>query len=226
MANNNIDYVKVIYNVNDRPFTKYPKQLTKYLAKRYDMKIGSSILDVGCGRGEFLSGFITSDLEGYGVDRSNSILETFNDIKFQQSDLEKDGIPYPDNFFEYVFSKSVIEHFYNPDNLGKEIFRVLKPGGLVITMCPSWEYNIKNYYEDYTHRSPFTKVALRDFLIIQGFTNVEVEYFRQLPILWNLNWLIIASEFTRLLIPDFIKKHSKWVRFSKEVMLLSSARKP
>ncbi len=226
MANKNIDYVGDVYNLTDRPFNTYPKQLTKYLANRYDIKIGASILDVGCGRGEFLQGFISSDLDGYGLDRSSSILEIFNDINFQQADLEKDGIPYPDNSFEYVFSKSVIEHFYNPDILGNEIFRVLKLGGLVITMCPFWEYNIKNYFEDYTHRSPFTKVALFDFLIINGFTNVEVEYFRQLSILWNLNWLIIFTEITRLLIPDFIKKRSKWVLFSKEVMLLSSARKP
>jgi len=30
----------------------------------------------------------------------------------------------------------------------------------------------------------------------------------------------------RLFAPFKLKKHSKWVRFSKEIMLLSSARKP
>ena len=69
--------------------------------------------------------------------------------------------------------------------------------------------------------------SLRDILLIHGFEDVMVERFRQLPILWGAGKLLLPlAELTRLLIPGFLKPYSKWVRFSKEIMLLSCATKP
>ena len=104
---------------------------------------------------------------------------------------------------------------------------MLKPGGIIITMCPSWEFNYRNYFEDYTHRTPFMLESLRDIQIIHGFHDVQVEYFRQLPSTWPKFGIFafLMSELTRVLLPMFTKKYSKWSRFSKEVMLLSSAKK-
>ena len=56
------DYVEVIYNEQVRSFTTYPEKLAKYLFNRYDLKKGQKLLDVGCGRGEFLKGFINCGL--------------------------------------------------------------------------------------------------------------------------------------------------------------------
>lgn len=69
--------------------------------------------------------------------------------------------------------------------------------------------------------------SLKDIHLIYGFEKVNVERFRQLPVLWNTGpWLLPLAEITRLLAPTFLKSRSKWVRFSKEIMLLSSAQKP
>ena len=70
------------------------------------------------------------------------------------------------------------------------------------------------------------KSSLRDLKLMSGFKDVEVKYFRQLPIIWNYPILTIISELTRVLTPNFLKRYNKWIRFSKEIMLLSSARKP
>lgn len=220
------NYINVIYNFKDRPYTKYPNKLIKYLIRRYGLQKGFSILDLGCGRGEFLECFVNNGLVGYGTDQSDFVNQYSKNINFKSSDFEKEGIPFPDNYFDYVFSKSVIEHFYNPEKFGNEVYRVLKPGGKLITMCPSWEFNYKMFYDDYTHRTPFSKISLSDFLLINGFVNVECEYFRQLPIIWKFKILILFSELTRVLFPDFLKKRSKWIRFSKEIMLLSCSNKP
>lgn len=53
-----------------------------------------------------------------------------------------------------------------------------------------------------------------------------MERFRQLPVLWDMRWLLPVAELTRLFVPKFFKSCSKWVRFSKEIMLLPSATKP
>ena len=220
------DYVEVVYNEDDRPFTKYPKQLTQYLFNKYRIKKGQKLLDIGCGRGEFLSGFIECGVEGYGVDRSRLAEKYCLKADIKIADLENEPLPYPDNYFDVLYSKSVIEHFYHPEKLFLEMQRVLKPGGLAITLCPDWGFNFRIYFEDYTHRTPFMRSSLRDIYLINGFENVRVNYFRQLPILWGSGkFLFPLAELTRIFAPTFLKPFSKWVRFSKEVMLIGVANK-
>lgn len=221
------DYVAVVYNEQGRPLTTYPDQLANYLFERYGLKAGQKFLDIGCGRGEFLRGFIGRGVKGYGVDRSRAAEKYCPEAELSTADLENNGLPYEDNFFDVIYSKSVIEHFYYPEKIFQEIYRVLKPGGIVITLCPDWEFNYRIYFEDYTHRTPFMQSSLRDIQLIHGFENVQVERFRQLPVLWRGGSLLLPfAELTRLLTPSFFKPYSKWVRFSKEIMLLSSATKP
>ena len=224
-SKNNLDYVNVIYNTKDKPITSYPGKLTRYLFNRYNLKKGQSLLDVGCGRGDFLKGFIDCGLNGYAVDQSDTVLKYIPELNFKYSNIEEDGIPFSDQMFDIVYSKSVIEHFYYPEKLMKEIYRVLKPGGIVITLCPSWEYNYKTYFEDFTHRTPFMLTSLRDIQIMSGFSEVNVEYFIQLPIVWKRKWLIPFSKLTNYWAPDFLKDSFKWVKWSKEVMLLSTSYK-
>lgn len=220
------DYIDVVYNEKDRPLTDYPSKLARYLFDRFNMSSGNKLLEVGCGRGEFLKGFIACGVEGHGVDRSDSALRYCPDALLKTADLEN-GIPFSDNHFDVVYSKSVVEHFYYPEKIVNEMYRVLKPGGVIITMCPDWVHNVKAYFEDFTHRTPFTIESLHDIHVLAGFENVAVERFRQLPVLWSATGRmgVPAAELTRLLAPSALKKHSKWVRFSKEIMLLASAHK-
>ena len=227
MTDRQRDYVDVVYNEKDRPLTSYPSKLARYLYNRFNFKKGDKFLDIGCGRGEFLRGFIDCGVQGHGVDRSRTAERYCPEAELHTADLENEELPYPDNHFDVIYSKSVIEHFYYPEKLVKEMFRVLKPGGLLITMCPDWEYNVRNYFEDYTHRTPFTQTSLRDIQMIHGFENIKVEYFRQLPILWSLGSILMPiAEITRIFMPSVLKRYSKWIRFSKEIMLLSSSTKP
>jgi len=220
------DYVAVVYNEEDRPLTEYPDKLARYLSLRYELQKGSKMLDLGCGRGEFLRGFIRCDLNGYGVDQSAIAKSVCPEAEILQSDLENESLPYADNTFDVVFSKSVLEHFYYPEKLVMEIYRIVKPGGLVITMVPDWESVYKTFYEDYTHRTPFTANSLKDIFLINGFDDVKVEKFRQLPFLWSLPWLKTFCSFVALIAPRSLRPYSKLVRFAQEIMLLSNAVKP
>jgi SAM-dependent methyltransferase len=223
----NRDYVEVIYNERDRPFTSYPGKLARYLTDRYALSDGSRILEIGCGRGEFLNGFIDCGLVGHGVDLSSVAIDYCPDAEVKIADLERDGIPYSDRYFDVVYSKSVVEHFYYPESVVSEMFRVLRPGGMSLILTPDWHVNYRMFYCDYTHRTPFTVESLRDLLLIQGFTDVSVERFRQLPVVWKHPRVMLPlTEITRWAAPRAMKRHSKWVRFSKEVMLLASAKKP
>ncbi len=52
------DYVAVTYSQDRLPLTLYPGKLARYLFDRFHLKAGDKLLDVGCGRGEFLRGFM------------------------------------------------------------------------------------------------------------------------------------------------------------------------
>lgn len=225
----NKKYAEVIYNEKERPYSSYPKKLTKYLFNRYCFKERSKFLEIGCGRGDFLNEFSKLNLDVYGVDLSDITSKKFPEVKFKEINFLKENLSYPDNYFDIVYSKSFVEHFYYPEKIFEETYRVLKPGGLMITLTPEWKYIYKSFYEDFTHRTPFSKISLRDIHLINNFQNIKVESFKQLPILWENSIyrfpVAFFSELTRYLVPDHFRLKTKWVRFSKEIMLLSSAQK-
>jgi len=224
------NYIDVVYNETDKPFTSYPAKLSKYLSKKYNIEKKHSLLELGCGRGEFLKGFNDIGIECYGIDVSDNAKKICHSAKILTADLVNEKLPFQDNFFDFVYSKSFIEHFRDPEKIFEESYRVLKPGGKLITLTPDWEIIYKIFYEDYTHYSPFTINSLKNIHIMNGFKKVKVQRFRQLPILWKNNggsrsYLIPLAEVTRIILPSFFKNLSKWVKFSKEIMLLSSAEK-
>ena len=49
----NKNYIDVVYNDINRPLTDYPSKLSSFLYKKYNLKKGDKLLEVGCGRGEF-----------------------------------------------------------------------------------------------------------------------------------------------------------------------------
>ncbi|MCK4822103.1 methyltransferase, partial [bacterium] len=94
------------------------------------------------------------------------------------------------------------------------------------TMVPDWESVYKTFYEDYTHRTPFTVNSFKGISLINGFDDIKVEKFRQLPFLWSLPWLRSFCSLVALIAPRPLRPYSKLIRFSQEIMLLSTAVKP
>ena len=223
------NYLETIYNEKNTPFSIYPKKLINYLCKRFDLKDNQKLLELGCGRGDFLNEFKKKNLQVYGVDLSNYSQSFFSELNFKKVDLSKDKLPFEDNFFDVIYSKSFIEHFYYPDIIFKEAYRVLKPGGQIITLTPEWQFIYKSFYEDFTHRVPFTEMSLRDIQKMNNFKEIKVESFTHLPVLFENKYYSFFFKFlsflTRVLVPDYFRMRYKWIRFSKEIMLLSFAKK-
>jgi len=218
------DYLKVVYGEGKRPYTTYPQKLCSYLFNTFNMKKGMRLLEVGCGRGEHLLNFKSLGLDVYGVDISPESVRLQTDISVRISDIENHGIPYDDNLFDIVYSKSFIEHLYYPDRYMKEAYRVLKEGGLFLTLVPDWEANYKIYFDDYTHRTPFTKTSLEDIYSIFGFEKVYVYKFRQLPVVWRHPILNYLCAFISPFIP--VRVSYSFLRWSRELMLVGNGRKP
>lgn len=205
------NYVEVAYSQKEKPKTAYPKQLAGYLANRFDMASGMRILDNGCGRGDFLDAFGEIGLEAYGTDISSACKNA------QTVNLESEKLPFPDGFFDVVFSKSVIEHISNCEHYMSEMRRVLKSGGVLILMVPDWKSQYKIFYEDPTHIHPYCVESVGRLLRMQMFQDSGAEIFYQLPVIWKHPFLKKLDIFQR---PVRKVYQNKAYRFWREKMVL------
>ena len=102
------NYLETIYNVEDKPITNYPNKLIIYLIKRFKLEKNQKILELGCGRGDFLNAFVNNGLDGYGVDLFDYCKNFFPNLNFKKVDMVNEKLPYEDNSFDVIFSKSII----------------------------------------------------------------------------------------------------------------------
>ncbi len=218
------DYLSVVYSKETCPYTEYPQKLIHYLFNTFRMKVGMKILEPGCGRGEHLRIFQDLGLDVYGVDVSPEAPKLANDLNVSVCDLESGKLPFPDNFFDVVYSKSFLEHLTDPSKFLKEALRVLKPGGLILSLVPDWESQYKKFYDDYTHVSPFASVSLKNIQKVVGFQDVETCKFRQLPITWKYP---VLNYFCALISPFIpLRTNVSFLKWSRELMLIGEGRKP
>ncbi len=225
------DYVNVVYDEKRTPKTDYPSSLIRYLINRFNLNPGSRLLEIGCGRGEFLESFQQAGLDCYGVDMSDYCVKNKTGLKVNCIDLANDNLPYPDNYFDVVYHKSLLEHFYSPDKVMKETHRVLKQGGRIIVLTPDWVSQMKSFYEDFTHCRPYTTGALNDVLTIYEFSEVGTELFYQYPAIWKYPVLKALSRLLGVCISTLVARRLtvltgiKYFRWSVELMILGYGKK-
>lgn len=225
----NKNYVSITYK--DKK-TDYPTKFCKQIIKECNIPIGSKILDIGCGDGTFAKAFSELGMEVHGIDISEAAENNLGKNLIIH-DLLKKPYPFKEASFDFVFSKSVVEHLREPDILIDEAYRVLKLGGMLICMAPSWKHSFNEaFYIDHTHVTPFTRHSLETVCELSGF-KARCDYFYQLPLMWKYSFLNIGRIALNLLnLPYRPFSRIKWpenfnkvIRFSKEAMLLCKASK-
>ncbi|MBU4288999.1 MAG: class I SAM-dependent methyltransferase [Proteobacteria bacterium] len=229
------NYLDLNYPEDEYSPDKYPQKLCDYLTKRFFLNKGHSgkvLLDIGSGKGNALVGFSRNGFNVKGIDKRNECVNILPDFDIRECDLEKDNFSFEDNYFDYIYSKSVLEHIYNTEHIIKETYRTLKPGGITVQLTPDWATDYKNFWDDPTHVKPFTRKGLQNAFELGNFVNVKCESFYQLPFLWKYPSLTFVTRIISL-VPDSLKWKDKeeriqrvLIRHSKERMLLLSARKP
>lgn len=93
---------------------------------------GECVLEIGCGTGCDLQHFAKYGAHAIGVDITERHVEIAKErLRGCAVVILADGanLPFPDNFFDYVYSHGVIHHSDQPRAIIQEIFRVLKPEG-------------------------------------------------------------------------------------------------
>jgi len=116
----------------------------------------ASVLDIACGQGYlseklFQKGF--ENIHCTDINESNFKLNK-KQFNFQKVDANQ-KLPYKDQIFDVVISSETIEHLENPQLFLREVYRILKTGGLFILTTPSIEGIISRIYFLFTGKLAF-----------------------------------------------------------------------
>ncbi|MBD2015715.1 class I SAM-dependent methyltransferase [Microcoleus sp. FACHB-53] len=190
-------------------------RLKVYLPLLEEANIGTSdfpILDVGCGRGEWLELLRESGYTATGLDHNRVMVDYCRTREFEV--VEGDVIAYlrtlPDLSLGAVTGFHIIEHLPFPIliKLFNEVVRVLKPGGLAIFETPNPKNIVVgacNFYADPTHKNPLFPDTIQFILESQGLSKVKILYlnpvegspFNQEDASWQLlhNWFFCARDY-------------------------------
>jgi O-antigen chain-terminating methyltransferase len=162
------------------------ERLEVYLPRVASADVGtqeSPILDVGCGRGEWLDLLQQSGYIARGIDINRVMVEQCRAKGLEVAEV--DVFAYlkslPEASLGAVTGFHIIEHlpFLQLRNLFDEVLRVLKPGGLAVFETPNPQNLLVggcDFYSDPTHQRPLYPETIQFMMSYQGFLNVELLY--------------------------------------------------
>ena len=99
---------------------------------------GARVLDVGGGPGYFASAFAQRGASYVGLEPDVGEMAAAS-LEVAQA-VRGDGtrLPFANDTFDITYSSNVAEHIPNPWDMGEEMLRVTKPGGLVMVSYTVW----------------------------------------------------------------------------------------
>lgn len=139
------DYSDNLTGYYSNAFKYGRKKIESVLLKFLDnLNNGNRILDIGCGTGYYLNLMSKRGFNCIGIDLSENMLHQLKDaysgLAVQISDAKR--LSFKENSFEAVVSIETLRYFSNRNHLLSEVFRVIRPGGLVfITAAPFFSLN-------------------------------------------------------------------------------------
>ncbi|MBW4562638.1 MAG: methyltransferase domain-containing protein [Mojavia pulchra JT2-VF2] len=111
------------------------------------LRPGMKLLDCGCGPGTITLGLARAIAPGTvtGIDQEasqiciaaeNTLKQAIANANFRQANIY--DLPFANESFDAVFSHALFEHLQEPAKALQEIFRVLKPEGVIGLRSPDW----------------------------------------------------------------------------------------
>ena len=159
---------------------------TRYLG------INDVVLDLGSGNGQnsIKAAKIANKVIGIEIDedllkiaQSIKKQKKVKNVEFTQGNLE-DKLPYKNITFDKILFIDVLEHLNNRAQILNEVYRVLKPKGLIMIGVPNKETSWKKTqmsvgicsYSDPDHKIEFNESSIRELLSKHEFEIIQIGY--------------------------------------------------
>ena len=139
-------------------------------------------------------------------------------LDYTDVDFETGKLPIESNSVEIAVSLAVIEHLREPENFISEVFRCLKPGGLIYLSTPNFQLDFKNFYNDPTHVRPYTPISLVELLKLYGFESAaaypglrckNISWYRGPNRFLRAYYFLPFRSDTSFPVPSFLKGHAR-----------------
>jgi SAM-dependent methyltransferase len=124
---------------------------------------GKTVLEVGCGRGDFArfigrlypaSRIIATDFSATAIEHAKSRLLADSNVTLKVADAQ--SLPFGNDFFDYVVSCECLEHVESPPQMMSSIARCLKTGGgFIVTTENYFNGMILAWINSWLRREPF-----------------------------------------------------------------------
>ena len=160
------------------------QRLSYYLPMLHESvagKDGATVLDVGCGRGEWLELLRDEKILARGIDINESMAQECvkRGLDVDVGDAIAKLRQLPDNAFGALTGFQIIEHVSLDAliELIEQAHRVVQPGGLVIFETPNPENVVVgacDFYTDPTHQRPLPPVLMQFLVEAGGFADVAI----------------------------------------------------
>ena len=147
-----------------------------------------NVLDLGCGRGEFLALLRERGIRAHGLDINHEMMEACRAAGLEA--LEGDALAHleslPDASLGGLIAVQVVEHF-QPAYLTTFLdvaYHKLKPGAKIVleTLNPScWFAFFEAYIRDITHAWPLHPETLKFLVVASGFQRVDLRWLSPYP---------------------------------------------
>lgn len=116
------DFILAIITETIRGFEKYRRN--------------NRFLDVGCGSGILIKAALKENWEAEGIEVSRSSVEFLRKENIKVFEGELAAANFPENSFDVVAAIEILEHIEEPGKIIDEIYRILRPGGLLWATTP------------------------------------------------------------------------------------------
>ena len=132
------------------------------------------VLDLGCGYGSFINQVVARrrialdnwpQFPRFVAQGVEAVVGDVRDLDFL-----------PDDEVDFAFASNLFEHLLQAefsqvlDNLRSK----LSLRGTLTILQPNYRYAYREYFDDYTHITPYSHVSLPDFLIANGYQVLKV----------------------------------------------------
>ncbi len=183
------------------------KALVNDFKKRVGDVRGKKIIDLGSGNGCISIAFALDGAEVYGVEIEDELISLAREYATSYNvkphfELYADGgnLPYPDGFFDYAVSTSVLEHTTYPEKYLSEAFRVLKNNGSLYLGFPN------KLWPKETHTGLWLLTYIPSFL-----RPILIKIFRKNPLTENN-----LHFYTYFNLQKMLKKSGTWKLMKEE----------